>query len=228
MIEDRHLEEYKTYGYTVVENFLTPEELKIAQWETLKLKRWLNIYNMKGKPRDAGTGRYWEGVECAGLLSPELMKLYTSKKQYETAKLFLETDDVYLFNDEVVVKMPQEEFEFMLHTDNDWGPDPQAAKRGDYKSVNINWMLDDMTKKNGPVKFMNKRTKRFESPLPKAGDVIIFDGNVLHASQRNMSDKVRRCWATIYTNKNIGYFFENKKYPLPLFKGFYTERFDAR
>ena len=216
MIEDRHLDEYKTVGYTIIENFLTPEELRTAQWETLKLKRWLNIYKMEGKPRSVGTGEYWKAIECAGTMSPKLMELYTSKKQYDTATVFLETDEIYLFNDEVVVKYPNDNWEFMVHTDNEWGPDPDAAKRGDYKSVNICWMLDDMTRDNGAMRFFSN--KKIDTPLAKAGDVVVFDGNTVHASTANKSDKIRRCWATVYTTKNIGNFE----------KGFYTERFHAR
>jgi len=216
MIEERHLEEYKNHGFTIVENYITPEELKIAQWETLKLKRWLNIYNMEGKPRDIGTGRYWKGIECAATMSPKLMQLYTSKKQYETATLFLETDEIYLFNDEVVVKYPNDGWEFMNHTDNEWGPDPEAAKRREYRSVNICWMLDDITSNNGGMTFRSK--KKITIPYTKAGDVIVFDGNTEHWSSVNKSKKIRRCWATVYTTKNIGDFE----------KGFYTERFNVR
>jgi len=225
MIEKRHLKEYKNHGFTIVENYITPEELKIAQWETLKLKRWYLIHKMDGKPRDVGTGRYWRGLERAGDMSPKLMELYTSKKQYDTATKFLETDEIYFFNDEIVAKYPNEEFEFMIHTDNEWGPDPEAAARGDYKLVNINWILDDITSNNGPISFRTK--KKFFAPRPKAGDAVIFDGNTVHWSTKNNSKKVRRCWATQYTTKSIGHFFNNDKHPLPQFKGFYTERFNV-
>ena len=220
-----NLEEYKTNGYTIIQNFLTEEELSIAQYETLKLKRWFNIYKKDGQLKNFGTGQYWKGIEMAGVLSRPLMNLYTSEKQYDLATTVLETTEIYLFNDEVVVKNPHETFDFLIHTDNEFGPDPDAALRGDYRSVNICWMLDDITEVNGPISFLNKKTNEWETPYPKKGDVVVFDGNTTHSSTHNRSDSIRRCWATVYTTKNIGYFFNNKKWPLKHFKGFYTEKF---
>ena len=219
------LNELERTGFTIVENFLTSDELRIAKHEALKLKRWFNIYKKDGQLKDFGTGQYWKGIEMAGVLSKPLMELYTSEKQYRLATEILGTDEIYLFNDEVVVKNPHEPFDFLIHTDNEFGPDPDAALRGDYRSVNICWMLDNITEQNGPISFLNKETDEWETPYPKEGDVVVFDGNTVHSSSYNVSDSVRRCWATVYTTKNIGYFFNNIKWPLEHFKGFYTERF---
>ena len=92
-----NLEEYKRTGYTIIKDAIPQEDLKIAQHETLKLKRWFNIFNKLGQPKDYGTGEYWKGIELAGILSKPLKKLYTSKRQYDLAIQFLETKDIYLF-----------------------------------------------------------------------------------------------------------------------------------
>lgn len=220
-----NLDEYKRKGFTVVENFLTKEEIEIAQHETLKLKRWYNIFKKDGQLKNFGTGKYWKGIEMAGLLSKPLMELYTTKKQYDLATRFLETDEIYLFNEEVVVKNPHETFDFLVHTDNEFGPDPHAALEGDYHSVNICWILDDFTEDNGPISFCSKEDNWWYKPLPKKGDVVVFDGNTNHSSSLNTSEKVRRCWATVYTTKSVGNIWNNNKWPNEHWKGFYTERF---
>lgn len=222
-----NLEEYKRTGYTIIKGAITKEDLKIAQHETLKLKRWFNIFNKFGQPKDYGTGEYWKGIELAGLLSKPLMELYTSKKQYDLAVQFLETKDIYLFNDEVVVKNGRERFDFLIHSDNEFGPDPEGALRRDFSTVNLCWMLDDINEHNGPISFLNTETAEWETPYPNEGDIVAFDGNTIHSSTHNDTDKIRRCWATVYTTIPMGTYFNNEKWPLPHFKGFYNDKFEV-
>ena len=222
-----NLEEYKRTGYTIIKDAIPIDDLKIAQYEATKLKRWFNIFKKDGQLKDFGTGQYWKGLEMAGVLSKPLMKLYKQKRQYDIAIQFLETPDIYFFNDEVVVKNPYESFDFLIHTDNEFGPDPEAAERGDYKTVNMCWMLDDIREKNGPMSFLNKETNEWETPYPNAGDIVAFDGNTVHSSSHNETGKIRRCWATVYSTIPMGTYFNNKKWPLPHFKGFYNDKFEV-
>jgi hypothetical protein len=64
-----HLAEYEKKGWTCIPNFLTDDELEVARHETLRIKRWFDLYKMDGKPKDYGTGVYSWVIDCASILS---------------------------------------------------------------------------------------------------------------------------------------------------------------
>ena len=57
---------------------------------------------------------------------------------------------------------------------------------------------------------MNKKISNF-----KVGDIIIIEGNTLHSSTENKSDKIRALYACVYSTHAIGNFD----------KGYYNETF---
>ena len=55
---------------------------------------------------------------------------------FEIASKFLGSKP-YLFNDQVVVKLPNSGFVFEEHADNWYGPDPDGALEGKFKTINF-------------------------------------------------------------------------------------------
>ena len=194
---------FNTEGYIHLPNIIPANYLEVAQSITLKLKEETISNNLLGTPKDFGSRIWWRGLEMASVQSSELYNMYTSNFMYEIAKTLLETDDVYLFNDQIVVKLPNEDFKFEVHTDNSYGPNPPLAQQNGFKTITCAWILDDYTEDNGAVSILNKRTREWETPYPKMGDIVVWDGNTYHRSGINKSNKPRRGWVLVYANKDI-------------------------
>jgi len=163
-------------------------------------------------------------ISVASFLSPELFRYYTSDFMYDIASQLLETETPYLFNDQIVIKLPNENFKFEKHTDNGYGPYNELALQGVFKTITCAWILDDFTEENGPVSILNKKTNQWDIPLPKKGDMVIWDGNTLHESSINNTNKERAVWLCVYSTHDLtsikpfnSDFFKNKN--------FYCDRF---
>lgn len=163
-------------------------------------------------------------ISVASFLSPELFKYYTSDFMYDIATELLETDVIHLFNDQIVVKLPNENFKFEIHSDNAYGPHNDLALKGVFKTITCAWILDDFTEENGPVSILNKQTNEWDIPLPKKGDMIIWDGDTLHHSSINNSNKERAVWLCVYSTQDLT---SIKPYNLDFFKNknFYSDKF---
>jgi hypothetical protein len=151
----------------------------------------LAVYLKKGKNRFS---RY-RLIPCAGQFSRELSKLYTSELMLEMSSKFL-GDDVYLFNDQIVMKNPMEEFVFEEHYDNQYitGIDPNIH------TVNICWILDDFTDENGTLEVQNKDDNQWIKLYPKRGDAVVINGYTYHRSGKNNSNKARGLYACVYAD----------------------------
>lgn len=217
------LQEFKEQGFVHLENVIDNGLLEYTRDLAIKMKA--KYMHSVGKPRDWGTGKFWAGFEMASKLDPGLFKSYTSKTMYNLSSTLLETNEPYIFNDQIVVKLPGEGFKFEPHFDNQYGPDPKAAARGDYKTVNISWILNDMPSETGPLICLNKKTDKWEEIIAKAGDVVAIEGNTLHGSRKNISQNIRGLYACVYSTHPIGNYHNNPNYPYPNFKGFYNEKF---
>ena len=70
------------------------------------------------------------------------------------------------------------------------------------------------TEENGTIEVLdnNKWIKLY----PKTGDIVLIEGNCIHRSFPNKTDKPRRAYLCVYSNKSIGKNFQ---------KGFYYEAF---
>lgn len=242
---DKNVIEFYDKGFTIVENIIPENWLDEIGEEILRLERWRLESNIKdGDPKDFGNGYWWKGFDMATHVSPILKKYYESEFTYNLASAFLKTDKLYFFNDEIVTKFPFEQCKFMMHTDCEYGPIPEAAEKGEYRMVVLYWMLDDHTPDNGPIRFQNIKQPKpteeniwldhgdeppgegWEWTLPKRGDMVVFDGNTLHYSVSNNSGKLRRAWANHFTTMPIGHLpYQNKKHPLESWKWFYSHRF---
>lgn len=213
------LNQFREDGYVILENIIPLKYLQAARKVTLELKQYLIDNGLIGTEKEFGAPFYWSGIDMAGMLSNELYEMYTSGFMYDIASMYLEADP-YLFNDQIVVKMPDEDFEFSPHYDNQYGPDPEGALNGTFKTITCAWILDDFTELNGPISLQNKNTEKWVTPLPKAGDIMIWDGNVIHKSGINRDINSRRIWLNVYSTVNMSTV-------APGFHNFYTTKFDG-
>ena len=120
----------------------------------------------------------------------------------DIAKKLLNTEDVWLYNDQVVVKLPNDNFGFEEHTDNSIGGNFNEGGN----TINMSVILTDFTDENGTLQLRDTKI------YPKAGDIVVIHGDTPHQSNPNKSDKPRCLYACVYSDKQI------------IFKNFYKER----
>lgn len=207
------VDKFNEQGYIHLKNVIEPTLLAHTRFRAISLKK--QYQQFEGQPRSNGSGTFWKGLEMASTLDQSLYQSYTDKNMLEIAKTFLQVEEPYLFNDQVVVKLPNEEFTFDPHFDNQFGKDPEAALRGDFKTINCCQILTNMPKETGPLSCKNRKTNRWNLLPAQAGDIIIIDGNTLHSSTANTSAKIRALYACVYSTHPIGNFD----------KGYYNEKF---
>lgn len=199
--------------YRLIENCIPSHTVEYLQQYTLEVRNKVN--GVLGQKKNVGSGTYWKGLDMASsfpLASPQenelLFKIYTSMTLY---RIVLEhMQHPYLFNDQIVVKLPGEDLEFLPHYDNQYGPYPNDK---DLLTINCMLVLDDFTKENGGIRVLEKK---WVDLYPKKGDILIIDGNTFHASGHNKSDSPRRAYLCVYSNKPIGKNFQ---------QGFYYQAF---
>ena len=192
----KSLDHYTLKGWQRIEGYLTADEV--------------NIIKDIGEQMRIDCSKYsdWKGISCAGKYNDTLMSFYTSDKMGELSRRIL-GDHVYLFNDQIVIKLPGDTLVFEPHRDNQHGPNSD----GSIHTVNLCCILDDFTVENGGLDIKNQDDGQWTSVLGKAGDVIAIQGNTFHRSFRNQTDRSRGLYACVYTEK-----------PIHL-DGFYTREF---
>jgi len=205
-IEDK-VDKFNKEGYIHLKNVIPNDLLSFTRLRAIKLKQ--DFDHKTGLPRHNGSGTFWGGLELASTLDPNLWKAYTSDFMYYIASKFLNTEP-YLFNDQVVVKLPNSGFKFEPHYDNQFGPDPEGALRGDFKTINCSWILTNMNEDNGCLYIDDKPI------IAKAGDIVIIDGNTTHYSGENKTNGTRVLYACVYASKSLGKDFN---------QGYYYEQF---
>ena len=189
---------YNEHGYIHIHNIIPEEYLQTAREKGIPLVKWSreNI----NKPALAGPPTLNLHVGCAGAYEGDLMNLYTSKFSYDLATTLLQKEDIYLFNDQMVYKFPDDNFTFAAHYDNQYGAE---NKDGKMHTVNMSWILDDFTEENGTLELQSLKTKEWTRVYPKAGDIIAINGNCFHRSGPNESDKPRGLYACVYSEGQI-------------------------
>jgi len=199
-------------GYELLENVISKDDIEYLQEYTLLVKR--RVIPKIGSSRSEGGGIYWRGIDMASKFSmssqeenKRLYDFYTSNFMYDIARNHIKNP--YLFNDQIVVKLPNERFWFEPHFDNQYGPEPN-----DKELVTINCMLilDDFTQENGAISLKSTISNTWRTIYPKTGDMLLIDGNTMHSSKRNKTDKVRRAYICVYANKPIGEGFKEGYY----------------
>jgi len=212
LIEDK-VDRFNKEGYIHLKNVIPNDLLSFTRLRAIKLKQEFD--SKIGWPRHNGSGRFWGGLELASTLDPNLWKSYTSDFMYDIASKFLNTEP-YLFNDQVVVKLPNSGFVFEEHADNWYGPDPDGALEGKFKTINCSWILTNMKPESGPLSCLNKLTNEWEELPANAGDIVIIEGNTIHKSGENKTNNPRALYACVYSSISLGKDFD---------QGYYYEKF---
>ena len=207
------VDKFNKQGYIHLKNVIKPPLLSHTRYQSIALAK--HYRQFEGQPRDNGTGIFWKGLEMASTLQPMLFESYTHKDMFHIAQAFLGVDEPYLYNDQVVVKFPLDEFTFEPHYDNEYGPNKEGALKGEFKTINCCQILTNMPIKSGPLRCYNNETQQYDVLPAKAGDIVVIDGNTLHSSTHNLSDKVRALYACVYSSHPIGDHMQ----------GFYNEKF---
>ena len=211
-MQSTNIRQFEFAGFIVLRGVIPPEIVEDVYNRSILLKK--KYEHREGEIRHNGSGSFWKGLELASTLDPNLWKSYTHQFMYDIAKEFLETEP-YLFNDQIVVKMPGESFGFDPHWDNQYGPDPEGARENKFKTINCAWSLVDMDENNGQLRALHKSLNTWHDIPTEQGDIVIMDGNTLHASSQNSSNSPRPLYACVYSSKPLGDFQ----------KGFYNEKF---
>ena len=211
-------------GYIVIPNSIPKDDVDKCKDICLSLKNSVIDNNLLGTEKNFGNSTYWRGIDVASYLQNSLYLYYTSDLMYDIAKNLLQTDTIYLFNDQIVAKLPNEDFDFPIHTDNEMGPNPELAKSGGFKTITCAWVLDDFTIDNGPISILNNETNEWDTPLPKKGDIVVWDGNTLHKSSLNISNKERVVWLCIYSTHNL---LEIPSTKSNVYKNYYNSKFEV-
>ena len=188
---------YSTTGWVHIENYIPKEDIPVIREICIKARKVHSEQN----PDD------FKGVQCAAKIYPELWRYYTSEYMFNLAKSLLNTDPIFIFNDQIVVKLPNDKFAFGPHYDNKFR-DPDGIE-----TVNCCLILDDFTEHNGSLSIKNKDNKKWINIFPKAGDIVAIDGDTVHASSENLTNEPRCLYACVYASQKIK------------FNKFYTDEF---
>ena len=140
------IEFYNEHGYLHIQNVIPQQYIEIAKEKGIPPVKWSR--ENVGKPSLAGPPKLNLHVGCAGAFEGDLMNLYTSKFSYDLATTILQTEDIFLFNDQMVYKFPNDEFTFAAHYDNEYGAE---NKDGKMHTVNMTWILYEMTEHQGAL-----------------------------------------------------------------------------
>ena len=111
----------KDFDFEIIEGIL-PDDL-ITELREICIEYKNQTLSVLGERKMYGSGQHWRGIDMAskfpnGKYNRELYSIYTSALLHEIIKRYL--SPVYLFNNQIVVKLPHEEFEFPKF-DGDWG-----------------------------------------------------------------------------------------------------------
>jgi len=195
MVNDTLLKEYKSKGYIVLKNIVDKDNIQTLRNECIRIKN----LRVKGYNRHYGNGVDWFNVECASEFSTELYKFYTSKLLFDIASTLLGTKDLWLFNDQVNAKLPNEKKAvYPVHHDNMYGPDPIGASKREFETVNLSVSLDTSNILSGCMYFGDEPCET------EAGDIVAIDGECEHYSSVNESEDTRIYYTCVYGNKNVG------------------------
>jgi hypothetical protein len=205
---------YKTHGWALIKNIIPLKVISEIREKGIYLRNWVD--ERLGQPSKYGSPTYWRGLGCAGMYDEYLMKFYKSDLMFQVASELLDTEEIWLFNDQIVIKLPKDNFGFEPHYDNQFGGENKSKL---IHTVNIGVVLDDYDDQNGTLEMFNELDQKWIKIYPKKGDLVAINGNTLHKSSPNMSDNARGLYACVYSEKQINldnYYKEKFKETFPI------------
>jgi len=186
---------YDEHGWVHLKNQIPTDVISIIRDKGIELRMWVD--DKIGQPSQYGTPVYWQGVGCAGMYDEYLMDFYTSDQMYELASSFLKTKDVWIYNDQMVVKLPNDGLYFDKHTDNIFDR---------INTVNLCVILDDFTDENGgTLDVYNTNDDEMITVYPTQGDIVAIQGNTWHKSNHNKSQEPRGLYACVYADEVVDF-----------------------
>ena len=198
--KNMHNQFYIENGWVHLENQIPIDIVSNLRERAIKWRYW--VKDREGQPCEFGPPTHWSGLGCAGMYDKYLMDFYKSNTMVTIAKELLQTDDVWMYNDQIVVKLPNDRFEFGEHTDNSAGGNSNQGKN----TINLCVILDDFTDENGTLQIKDKKI------YPKAGDIVGIHGDTPHQSEPNKSNNPRCLYACVYSDTQL------------IFQNFYKEK----
>lgn len=189
---------YNKNGWVHIKNAVPKEIIDQLRSRGIVLREWVN--SRLGQPSQYGSPTYWRGVGCAGMYDEYLLKFYKSNLMFEISSTLLNTQDIWIFNDQMVIKLPNDDFGFESHYDNQYGGE---NKSGLIHTVNVGVVLDDYTEINGTLEMWNKHENQWIEIFPNSGDIIAINGNTIHRSKPNKSNDSRGLYACVYSEQQI-------------------------
>jgi ectoine hydroxylase-related dioxygenase (phytanoyl-CoA dioxygenase family) len=201
------LNHYRDKGWVHLKSVLLPRDVTALKYHG----RAVSDINRDRIGEDAvyGVDKHWNGVCCAAMERKHLWYFYTSPFMYDIVSELLETKEPWLYNDQLVWKYPNDGFKFEPHCDSNAG-NYQTAKH----TINCLVFVDDVTKENGGIRMQNNDNGRWTDLYPKAGDIVCINGVTVHASEPNVSEKVRGAYACVYSAERLqkGKFYQTRFY----------------
>ena len=183
---------YDKHGWVHIKNQIPGKTISIIRDKGIKLRLWVD--DKIGQPSDKGLNVHWKGVGAAGMYDEYLLDFYKSDIMYEIASKLLKTPDVWMFNDQMVVKLPDDDLHFTRHTDNIY---PRL------NTVNLCVILDDFTDENGALEIFNVDDDKLNRLYPNKGDIVAIQGNTWHQSGLNKTNETRGLYACVYCDEMI-------------------------
>ena len=189
--------DYIQKGWVHIKNFVPEFVVKELRERAIKWRNW--VEPKVGTPCKYGGPVHWKGLGCAGMYDEYLMEFYRHEIMEELSSELLNTKNVWLYNDQIVVKLPNDNFKFEPHTDNSVGGNSNEGKN----TVNICVILDNFTDENGTLEIFNKNDGEKVRVYPKAGDVVAIHGDTPHQSEPNNTENPRCLYACVYSSEQL-------------------------
>ena len=189
---DKELEHYNTKGWVVLKNAIPDDLLQIVKEEGLYLRK---NYEKFAKNQVF----FAKHVGCASRHAKRLGNCYTAPFMYDIVHKIL-GDDVWLYIDQINYKLANDRFAFPAHYDNSYGG--EQLRSGKVHSVNIGWVLDNFTDENGTIEVLDENEK-WVTLYPQEKDLVILNGQCVHRSGENKTDKERGFYCCMFTDEEI-------------------------
>lgn len=173
---------YQLRGWEVISEVIPQETIDTIIEHAIPMRKDYRRYSQ------------WKGISCAGRFNSDLMEFYTSDVMREVAESILGCK-TYLFNDQIVYKLPRDGMNFKPHFDNQFGPNFD----GSIHTVNLSVVLNDFTEENGTLSLQNENDGEWVTVYPNSGDIVAIRGSTLHKSGENRTLNPRGLYACVYT-----------------------------
>jgi hypothetical protein len=218
MITEKQLEQYRREGYFILENALSPTRLRDIQDEALRFKSLFDD-RMRSAGRESWDANFLDKRYFISLYHnhSDILKQYLFSEQMADICRATIGPDVFLFQEQFVIKGAEVGMTFSWHQDGGWfTPDCPP-----YVSI---WLaLDDMTEENGTIYVLPQtRMERRgwiehrvdpqtndhigydgadpgEPVFVPAGSLAVFSHQTLHRSGANTTKSLRRVYLAQYS-----------------------------